>query len=160
LSLFGSGFARRTFSTARKILAKCLKLASIAEFLGCLSLVCCYFLNFNYNTYTEKLFITFMLDQEFIEEMKEELLASKSRLEQELAGLPEHVVMGDDLEANEDEVGPDEANADERAIIEADLKKIDKALAKIEDGSYGTDDDGHEISEARLRALPWADTAI
>jgi len=101
-----------------------------------------------------------MLSQEFIDEMQDELLANKSRLEQELAGLPERVVMGDDLEANQDEVGPDEANLDARAIIEADLQKISVALAKVEAGTYGTDEDGNEISEARLRVLPWADKAI
>ncbi len=101
-----------------------------------------------------------MITQEFVTEMKQELLAHKERLEQELAGLPMHVVMGDDLEANQDEVGPDEANADARAIIEADLVKIDKALEKINAGTYGVDDAGHEISEARLRVIPWADTAV
>jgi len=101
-----------------------------------------------------------MLDKNFIEEMKQKLLASKTQLQAELDGLPAHVVMGEDLEANEDEVGPDEANADVRAVIEADLAKIDKALAKIDAGTYGLDDDGKEISEDRLRALPWAYKAI
>ncbi len=112
----------------------------------------CYFLKLIYNSY--------MITQEFIAEMKQELLAHKERLEQELAGLPMHVVMGDDLEANQDEVGPDEANSDARAIIESDLVKIAGALEKIEAGTYGTDDEGHEISEARLRVIPWADQAI
>lgn len=101
-----------------------------------------------------------MLSQEFVEEMQDELLANKSRLEQELAGLPERVIMGDDLEANQDEIGPDEANMDARAIMESDLEKINKALAKIEAGTYGTDEDGNEISEARLRVIPWADKAL
>ena len=44
--------------------------------------------------------------------------------------------------------------------MKADLVKINKALAKIDDGSYGTDDDGNEISEERLKVLPWADKAL
>ena len=46
------------------------------------------------------------------------------------------------------------------ARMTVDLAKIEKALAKIQAGSFGTDDEGKEISEARLRAMPWADKAI
>ena len=44
--------------------------------------------------------------------------------------------------------------------FKSDLEKIDKALAKIDAGTYGTDDSGVEISEERLRVIPWADQAI
>jgi RNA polymerase-binding transcription factor DksA len=101
-----------------------------------------------------------MHQQNFIDEMKQKLISTKAQFEEELAGLPEHIVMGDDREANADEVGPDEANQDVRALLQSDLKKIDIALEKIATGTYGTDDEGKEISEERLRVLPWADKAI
>ena len=46
--------------------------------------------------------------------------------------------MGDsDDDSNADEVGPDEASRDIIVRMKADLEKIDKALAKIQDGTYG-----------------------
>ena len=101
-----------------------------------------------------------MSSKEFTEEMKQKLLEAKSKLETDLAGLHAHVEMGESEEENSDEVGPDEASQDVIAIMKADLEKIDNALAKIENGSYGTDDEGREIPENRLRVLPWADKAI
>jgi RNA polymerase-binding transcription factor DksA len=44
--------------------------------------------------------------------------------------------------------------------MKSDLEKVSKALGKIEAGTYGTDDEGKEISEERLRAMPWADKAL
>ena len=101
-----------------------------------------------------------MLSKEFLEEMKQKLLAAKEKLGAELAETHAHTEMGESDEENSDEVGPDEASEDVIALLKADLEKIDKALAKIEDGSYGTDDEGKAISEDRLRVLPWADKAI
>ena len=41
-----------------------------------------------------------------------------------------------------------------------DLEKINKALSKMEAGTYGTDDAGGQIPKERLEVLPWADKAI
>src|SRR5688572_14824819 len=101
-----------------------------------------------------------MPSQEFIDEMKAQLLAEKDRLSGDLAGLSAHTEVGEDYDENATEIQIDEANQDVRGRMERDLAKIDKALAKIEAGTYGTDDDGQEISEDRLRAIPWADTSI
>lgn len=101
-----------------------------------------------------------MLTPKFIEEMKQKLTEEKERLEEDLAGLTAHTELGDDEDENAEEVNVDEVNQDIMATIKADLEKISKALAKIEAGTYGTDDNGREISEARLRAMPWADKAI
>jgi len=101
-----------------------------------------------------------MASPQFIEEMKAQLLAAKEKLEGELSGLKAHEELGEDLDSSIQEVEDDEVSRGVMARIKMDLEKIDKALKKIEDGSYGTDDDGKEISEARLRALPWADKAI
>lgn len=101
-----------------------------------------------------------MLSQEFIEEMKARLLEDKARLENDLTGLPEHTEVGDELDENATEVQIDEVNQDVSARMKADLAKIEIALQKIDAGTYGTDDEGNEISEDRLRAIPWADKAL
>jgi RNA polymerase-binding transcription factor DksA len=102
-----------------------------------------------------------MLSQDFINTMKQRLLAEKERLGAELAGVTGHTEVGDDPDEDSAlELEIDEVNSDISARIKRDLEKIDKALAKIEAGTYGTDEAGKEISEARLEAFPWADTAL
>lgn len=101
-----------------------------------------------------------MLSQTFIDEMRAKLLEEKERLSADLAGSPAHTELGEDYDENAQEVELDDVSADVRSRVQSDLEKIDKALSKIDAGSYGTDDEGNEISEERLRALPWADTAI
>lgn len=101
-----------------------------------------------------------MLTQDFINEMKQRLEAEKARLQQDLGGLSAHTEVGSGYDENAQEADADEVNRDLIARLQSDLAKIDKALAKVADGTYGIDDDGKEIGEARLRALPWADKAI
>ena len=101
-----------------------------------------------------------MLSQDFIEEMKAKLLAEKDRLSADMAGMSEHTEIGRDYDENAQEVELDDVNSDMRGRMQTDLEKIDKALAKIETGTFGTAEDGQEISEDRLRAIPWADQAI
>ena len=97
---------------------------------------------------------------QFIEEMKAALLQHKDKLEEDLAELHPHTEMGDEADENADEVGVDEVSRDLIARMKHDLQKIEEALEKIEQGTYGFDEDGKMIGEARLRALPWADTAL
>ena len=101
-----------------------------------------------------------MLSQEFIEEMKAKLLAEKEILEKDLLGLSSHTEVGDDLDENATELQMDEVNQDVSERMRSDLVKIETALEKIEAGTYGVAEDGKEISEDRLRVIPWADTAI
>lgn len=101
-----------------------------------------------------------MPSQQFIDEMKTKLLAEKDRLNGELTESPAHTELGSDYDDQAQEVELDDVNANLRERLQSDLEKIDKALAKIDAGTYGTDDDGNEISEDRLRAIPWADQAI
>jgi RNA polymerase-binding transcription factor DksA len=101
-----------------------------------------------------------MLPQQFLDEMKAKLLAAKAKLEGDLNGLKPHEELGGDIDSNVQEVEDDEVSQGMIARIKADLEKISKALEKIENGSYGTDDEGNTISEERLRALPWADKAL
>ncbi len=101
-----------------------------------------------------------MLSQEFIEEMKAKLLEEKERLTLDVSEMPEHTRVGDEEDENATEEQIDEVNSDLRVRMQSDLAKIEKALSKIDAGTYGTDDEGNEISEDRLRVLPWADQAI
>lgn len=101
-----------------------------------------------------------MPSQEFIEEMKAKLLEEKEKLSTDVSGLPVHTDVGDEEDENATEEQIDEVNADIRKRMHGDLEKIEKALAKIDAGTYGTDDEGNEISEERLRVIPWADQAI
>lgn len=101
-----------------------------------------------------------MLSQDFIEEMKAKLFAEKERLSADLVGSPEHTELGREFDENAQEVELDEVSADVRARISMDLEKIEIALSKIDAGTYGTDNAGNEISEERLRVIPWADQAI
>jgi DnaK suppressor protein len=101
-----------------------------------------------------------MLKHEFVQEMKTKLLEAKAKLEGDLKGLHAHTELGTDQGENAEEVELDDVNRDLMGRMQADIEKIDKALSKIEAGTYGVDDEGKEISEERLRVLPWADKAI
>lgn len=100
-----------------------------------------------------------MLSKEFVDRMKDQLLDEKEKLNQELSETSEHTEMGDDPNDNALEINVDEVNQDIIAQLKSDIKKIDDALARIEAGTYGICSvGGEEISEARLEAIPWADS--
>ncbi len=101
-----------------------------------------------------------MLSQTFIEEMKAELLKKQEELKNELKGMRAHEELGEDPDSSAQEVENDEVSQDIILALKTDLRKIEKALAKIADHTYGTDEQGRQISEERLRALPWADKAL
>ena len=101
-----------------------------------------------------------MLSQSFIDEMKQKLLEAQKKLTADLAGLSAHEELGGDIDSNVQEVEDDEVSQDMIARIKTDLEKIGKALSKIQAGTYGTDDEGKEIGEPRLKVMPWADKAI
>lgn len=101
-----------------------------------------------------------MLSAEFIKDMQQKLLETQQKLQADLAGLSSHTELGSDVDSNAQEVEDDEVSQDMIARIKSDLGKIDKALAKISAGTYGSDDDGKSIAEERLRIMPWADKAL
>ncbi len=101
-----------------------------------------------------------MLSPQFIEEMKAKLLEEKQRLTGDLAGMAVHTEVGEDYDENATEVQLDDVNKDVMGRMQADLEKIELALVKIEAGTYGIDDEGNEIAEDRLRAMPWAEKGI
>ncbi len=101
-----------------------------------------------------------MYTPEFIEEMKTRLTEERDGLEKELASFSAHTEVGTEMDENATEIQIDEVSQNMRERIQTDLEKIEKALQKIDEGTYGTADDGQEIPEDRLRAMPWADTVI
>jgi RNA polymerase-binding transcription factor DksA len=101
-----------------------------------------------------------MLTSEFIEKMKQLLLAKKQQLLEELAGLSAHTELGMDEEDTAAELPLDEMNQDLISHIKDDLQKIERALLKIQDGTYGVDDAGNEFSEKQLEANPYAEVAL
>src|SRR4051812_45680410 len=101
-----------------------------------------------------------MHSKEFLERMKERLIEEKANLTEELNSLVETTDVGEESDENATAFQIDEVNSDISATIKADLEKIEKALKKIEAGTYGVTEDGREISEERLEVLPWADSIV
>jgi DnaK suppressor protein len=49
------------------------------------------------------------------------------------------------------------AQVDAAKQLDAKLRDVERALAKLDDGTYGTCDEcGEPIGDARLEAIPWA----
>lgn len=110
------------------------------------------------------------MNQQLVEENKQKLLAEQKRLR----GILKHDATFDgpgefpgDYKPNFPEVGREEGeNASEVEqftndlgvinALEEKLKKVEAALKRIEEGKYGLNEDGSEIDEDRLRALPEA----
>ncbi len=100
-----------------------------------------------------------MPSKEFIERMKDQLLDEKEKLAEELAATAEHANLDVDSQDMAQEFDADEVNRDIIIQLKDDIKKIDGALARMESGTYGKCAvGGEEISEARLEAIPWADS--
>lgn len=108
---------------------------------------------------------------EFIKEMKEKLEDEKTRLENSLArvgskkssddydaSFPDY---GDDEDENAMEVADFETNLSLEKELEKALRDVNKALERIENGTYGVDKyTGELISEGRLKARPTSTTSV
>lgn len=111
-----------------------------------------------------------MLDKEFIEERKKDLLIQKEKLEKELSGLEtknnsDHKTKfpdyGNEPEDNELEVSNYEEDVDAEKNLNRMLADTNEALDKIEKGNYGNCENcNEEIDPARLKAYPQAKTCI
>jgi DnaK suppressor protein len=111
--------------------------------------------------------------QRELDELRERLLAEQSELQEQLATIEEQSFATSQSDIS-GEVSFDEENADagtftferERDLsIENNvrdlLRKIDRALARMDDGTYGICSRcGKPIEKARLKALPYADLCI
>ncbi|MDQ3737130.1 MAG: hypothetical protein M3318_06790, partial [Actinomycetota bacterium] len=106
------------------------------------------------------------LDQEFIEQQKRRLLELKSELERVRGGLQEDEQFR--AEEEEDFTQHDsgdmsqslftrEVDATVERQVERRLENVERALQKIEEGTYGlSDDSGEPIPKGRLEAMPEA----
>ena len=106
------------------------------------------------------------LDQEFIEGQRRRLIDLRDELVGVRDGLgeDEREIEGQDEDATETDSGDmsrtifdREMDASVREQIERRLGDVERALEKIEDGTYGVcDDTGENIPKGRLEAVPEA----
>jgi len=107
--------------------------------------------------------------QEFLNNRKAALLTRKTTLEEQLSSFAkqdphqkgnyntEFPEFGDQEEDNASEVATFESNLSLEETLEQSLEMINRALAKIEDGTYGLCIKcGHPINEERLKIMPTA----
>ncbi|MCX6765413.1 MAG: TraR/DksA C4-type zinc finger protein [Candidatus Moranbacteria bacterium] len=112
------------------------------------------------------------IDPQIQTELKEKLLKEKNRLENELKNFaaPTEVPgdyktkfsdLGTDVDENASEVEEYTDNLALESTLEKRLKDVGDALARMEEGTYGTCGNcGQEINIERLRAYPAAKTCI
>lgn len=115
-----------------------------------------------------------MISEEKIQHFKEELLKKKARLEKELSGFADETNReGEgDFDSKWPEYGTgEEDNALEVAdysdrvgleyALETDLRQVADALARMEEGKYGTCEFcGQDIPDARLEVYPEATACV
>jgi DnaK suppressor protein len=106
------------------------------------------------------------LDQEFVAQQRQRLQELKAELERVLGGLQEDERFraeeeGDFTEHDSGDMGQSlftrELDATVERQVERRLEHIERALQKIEEGTYGlSDDSGEPIPIGRLEAVPEA----
>lgn len=101
------------------------------------------------------------LSKKFIQEQKEALLIEKEKIDRKIKKLKKYPDYGQDEEDKLQEIGDFENNLSLESEIEDVEKKIDKALLRIEKGTYGqcTDCKG-DIEKKRLEIMPYAEFCI
>lgn len=113
-----------------------------------------------------------MIDQKISEELKVKLLEEKKRLEEELGRFAkptdtegdfktEFKEISDDMADNANEVEEYVGNLGVEKSLETQLKDVIDALQKMEDETYGVDENtGEEINIERLKVYPAARTNV
>lgn len=114
-----------------------------------------------------------IMDKAILEEIKKSLLEEKTKLESELSGIAsKDDSIEDNYKSTFPEFGNDEdENANEVAeysdrlsiehTLEKQLRDVKKALASIEDGSYGTCKHcGNPIEPERLKIRPTSSSCV
>ncbi len=100
-----------------------------------------------------------MISQELIEEIKQRLLKEKEELEAKITKLkmPEEGMVNPQVDDIANDAEEDIYEEGMLHFYEKVLDKVNTALSRIEDGSYGTCIHcGGEIEERVLREVPWA----
>lgn len=113
-----------------------------------------------------------MIDPKTLDELKQELLSEKKKIEEEL-GLIANKENGDEYETKFEDLGRDDGdNAEEveeytnkldvTETLEKKLKEIKGALDRMENGTYGICENcpNEEIPLERLKAYPSASTCL
>lgn len=112
------------------------------------------------------------MNKTLIEENKAKLIAEQKRLKSilghntttdaEFPGghKPQFMEVGTEQGENAAEVEQFANDLSVTSDIDARLKKVEAALVRVEDGTYGICSMGEEIEEARLRAEPAAETCV
>ncbi|MDP4001393.1 MAG: hypothetical protein Q8P83_04100 [bacterium] len=111
------------------------------------------------------------VNKQLLEENKEKLLSEKERILGILTRIgkrdgtgefpgeykPNFPNVGDETDENASEVTQFETSLALTKNLEEKLGKIESALKRLEDGTYGKDKEGNDIPEERLRAVPEAE---
>lgn len=112
------------------------------------------------------------INKELQEELKNKLLEEKERLENELSRFADPEGKSGEYKTRYEDVGSSrddnasevEAYSDNLALedtLEKELKKVNGALERLENGTYGfCSNCNKEIGEDRLKAYPAANTCI
>lgn len=101
------------------------------------------------------------LSEKFIKNQQEILLKEKERLEKKIKDLKKYPDYGDLEDDNTMELIDYENNMSLEEQLAHVLKKIDKALKAIENGTYGQCPKCKEsIEQGRLEAMPFADVCV
>lgn len=101
------------------------------------------------------------LTQEQLEKQKKILLGEKERLESEIKELAEYPDYGNQFDDDVQELTDFENMLSVRERLKIVLKKINKALDAISNGTYGKCRVCKEyIESARLEAVPYSDTCV
>jgi DnaK suppressor protein len=108
-----------------------------------------------------------------LDELRDRLVAERSELQEQLSSIEEQTFANSQSDIS-GEVSFDEENADAGTFTferERDLsiennvrdlmRKIDRALARMDEGTYGVCSRcGRQIEKARLKALPYVDLCL
>jgi DnaK suppressor protein len=97
------------------------------------------------------------------EQARERLAQERARVEQELArlGTPEAPDSPEDTGDQAADLERAETDEGLRQDLQRTLEAIERAEARVADGSYGTSVvSGDPIPDERLEAIPWADRKV
>ena len=103
-----------------------------------------------------------MADQSLLSTVRSDLTAERDRLDAQIAALePGHGSASPDFDDNFADSGQVAAEQGENKVLASQLRgeldEVERALAKLEDGSYGACETcGETITPARLEAMPAA----
>jgi DnaK suppressor protein len=97
------------------------------------------------------------------ERARERLAEERARIEQELAGLGTPEASDSPEDTGDQAADLEQAETDEglRQDLQRTLEAIERAEARLTDGTYGTSViSGDPLPDERLEAIPWADRKV